>query len=187
MTTLKHPQLFQYSVAISPPDIVIERVRQLKQELRSAIGWYPSVNALAHITFNVFRSDTPALLQWEKYIAHFAAQQSPVSLRFNRTDAFSNGAFFLAPDEASEHVLTDMMQDFHRLTPFSTHQSVKPHISIARRLNTGQLAIARALIPAVDIRFVCNDLVLRHFNESRKQYDIYRRFEFGRKGQKIMD
>lgn len=181
MTTLKHPQLFQCSVAISPPVMVIERVRQLKQKLRSAIGWYPSVNALAHITFNVFRSDAPALLQWEEYIAHFATQQSSGSLHFNRTDAFSNGAFFLAPDEASEHVLTDMMQDFHRPAPFSptARQSLKPHISIARRLSTSQLAIARALIPAIDIRFVCNDLVLRRFNKSRKQYDIYKRFGFG--------
>lgn len=169
----------QYSIVISPPDAVIQQVQQLKQQLRSAIGWYSSVNAWAHITFNVFLADADALLRWERYTEAFAAEQSPVHLRFLRTDAFANGAFFLAPDAASEQSLVAMMQAFHRAAPIAGAQRpVTPHLSIGRRLRPDQLSIARTLIPGADIHFVCNDLVLRRFNPDRGQYDIYRRFGF---------
>lgn len=170
--------MLRYSVAISPPDTVIEAVREMKQRLRGAIGWYNSVNALAHTTFNVFQAGSDALTVWEDYISRFAAQQKSVLLRFSHTGNFSNGAFFLAPDENSERLLVDMMQAFHRKAPLDAHQSMVPHISIARLLTLDQLAIARTLIPEADVYFKCSDLVLRRFNEFRRQYDIYRRFSF---------
>lgn len=170
----------QYSIVISPPDVVIEQVQRLKLQLRSAIGWYSSVNAWAHITFNVFRADAITLLRWEQYAAAFVAARSPMPLRFLHTDAFANGAFFLAPDEPSKQWLVPMMQAFHRQAPITgAQQSVNPHLSIGRRLSPDQLSIAKTLIPSADIRFVCSDLVLRRFNPERGQYNIYRRFGFG--------
>lgn len=177
-STDNHARLLKCSVAVSPPDRVIEQVRQLKQKLRSNIGWYNSINALAHITFNVFQTNSETLTLWEAYMNHFAAQQSPVPLRFNRTGTFTGGAFFLAPDETSERILVEMMKAFHSDTPLPARQSVTPHISIGRRLTVYQLSVARKLIPEADIHFVCSDIVLRRFNEDLKQYDIYRRFNF---------
>lgn len=167
-----------YSVAISPPDAVLEQVRQLKQQLRGAIGWYHSAGALAHLSFHLFHSDAGTLPNWEAYIENFAARQSPVFLQFDHTDSFVNGAFFLAPDEASEQILARMIKDFHRKTTWFPGEVVRPHMSLARRLKSSQLAVARKLIPEVNINFVCEDLVLRRFNPKRGQYDIYRRFPF---------
>jgi 2'-5' RNA ligase len=171
--------LQRYAVAISPPDTIIEQVRQLKEKLRSVIGWYKSVNALAHITFNVFQADDLMLSRWETYIAVFAAQQVPVSLQFSHTDSFPNGAFFLAPDETSALILNRMMKAFHLQAPLPAMQSLIPHISIGRQLTPEYLSVARHLIREADIRFVCDNLVLRRFNKSRMQYDIYKRFPFG--------
>lgn len=135
--------MFQYSVAISPPDAVIEQVRQLKQQLRAAIGWYSSVNALAHITINLFRADAHTIAQWEAYIAGFAAQQQPLSLQFHHTGAFPNGAFFLAPSETSEQQLIPIMKAFHQQAPLPADAtSAAPHMSIARRLTPEQLSVA---------------------------------------------
>lgn len=169
----------RYSVVISPPDPVIEEVRQMKQRLRSAIGWYSSVHALAHITFNVFDAGDDDLARWEAYVAGFAAQQSPLAVRLDHTGTFSNGAFFLAPDDLSDLLLIQVMKVFHQQAPFPAQESVTPHMSIGRRLTAEQLPVARALIRETDIRFVCDNLVLRRFNETRKQYDIYKPFPFG--------
>lgn len=174
-----NPTMQRYSVVVSPPDNIIEQVRQLKQQLQSVIGWYGSVNAWAHITFNVFQADAVMLQRWEKYTARFAAQQVSSPLLFDHTDAFPKGAFFLAPDEVSELLLLRMMKDFHQQAPLSATKSMAPHMSIGRRLGAGQLSEARALIREVTIRFVCTDMVLRRFNENRRQYDIYKRFPFG--------
>lgn len=177
--------MLRYSVAIVPPEVVIEEVRQLKQNLRLQIGWYRSVNALAHITFNVFEADTAMLLRYESYVAGFAAQQAPVSLRFDHTGSFSNGAFFLAPDDVSDLLLLQMMHTFHQQWPLPADKSRKlyksftPHMSIGRALSVEHLATAGNIIPEADIRFVCDNIVIRRFNESRKQYDIYQRFPFG--------
>lgn len=172
----------RYAVAISPPDPVIEQVRELKQKLRSVIGWYKSVNAHAHITFNVFGADPVMLNRWERYTAGFAVQQVPVPLQFIHTDTFPNGTFFLTPDESSARSLTHMMKAFHLQAPLPAKQSLTPHISIGRQLTPEYLSVARALIRETDIRFVCSDIVLRRFNNSRMQYDIYKRFPFGGNG-----
>ncbi len=171
----------QYSIVISPPEAVLEQVKQLKQALRAAIGWYKSVNALAHITFNVLEADAIQLAAWEAYLAAFTAMQQPAPLCFDHTGSFANGAFFLAPDAASEQVLTRMMLDFHAEAPEPAPvTTTNPHMSVARGLDPQQLAIARVVIPGVAIRFTCNDLVLRLFNPDRMQYDIYKRFAFDR-------
>lgn len=139
------------------------------------------MNSWAHITFNVWESDEGTLGLWEDYTEQFAAIQYPVSLRFSRTGTFDRGVyspFFLAPDKNSEQALIEMMKAFHQKAPYPVYQSVKPHISIGRRLNPSQLATAQAVISEPDIRFVCSDLVLRQFNQKRGQYDICRRFPF---------
>ena len=169
----------QYSIVLSPPEPVLEQVKQWKQSLRAAIGWYKSVNALAHITFNVFEAGEERLAAWEAYLAAFVAVRQPVFLLLDHTGTFANGAFYLAPDAASELVLIRIMKDFHARAPERASVIITtPHMSVGRGLDAGQLAIAQALIREPRIGFTCNDLVLRRFNKDRMQYDIYKRFLF---------
>lgn len=167
----------QYSVAISPPDSVIEQVRQLKQKLFTAIGPYGSAHSPAHISFDAFEIDHVAVLPYlEQRMAGFAAGQVPQPVVFDHLETFpANGTFFLAPDSASESLLVRMRKIFRR----KSNKSFRPHMTIGRQLNPRQLSIAQALIQEADIRFSCNEIVLRRFNEVRQQYDIYKRFSFG--------
>lgn len=167
----------QYSVAISPPDSVIEQVRQLKQKLYTVIGPYGSAHSLAHISFDAFHINEDEVLSGlERRIAGFAATQTGVPLIFDQVGTFpGNGTFFLAPDRVSASLLVRMRKIFRR----KDDNSFRPHISIGRRLTAEQLSKAKLLIWEADILFSCRDIVLRRFNEERKQYDIYKRFSFG--------
>src|SRR5690606_1572223 len=64
-----------YSVVNHPPEEVIQKIAVLKKQLEDAIGWYHSVHALAHITFNVFQFRSSAISIWENYIANFVRYQ----------------------------------------------------------------------------------------------------------------
>lgn len=172
--------MLRYTVVVSPPIPVIDAIAAMKEQLKERIGRYPSCNSQAHITFNLFTGGGETLQKWEDYLAAFTAQCSPMSLNFNHTGTFENGAFFLAPDEASQAKLVNMMKEFHRSAPANHFaKSTTPHISIGRQLSRQQLDIARELIQDVSVSFMCKDLVIRVFNPQRGQYDIYKRFTFG--------
>ena len=51
-------------------------------------------------------------------------------------------------------------------------------MSIARRLNAENTEIAQRLFPSVAMNYLCDSLVIRKFNESRKHFDIVARFTF---------
>lgn len=167
-----------YSVVIAPPEEIINEVAAMKQQLKDSIGFYHSCNSLAHVTINLFEGNEQTLEKWERYLDNFTSANSPFFVHFNKTGYFGNGAFFIAPDENSKIGLVNMMKEFHKGFPaVGFGKSKEPHISIGRQLKEEQLAIAKELFPAVDLSFNCNDLVIRKFNEERKQYDIYKRFE----------
>ena len=171
-----------YSVAISPPEAVISQVADMKQQLKNKIGFYQSCNSLAHITINGFIGNEATLQRWQRYLTDFTANCTPMTLCFNRTGYFGNGAFFLAPDDESKVGLVGMMKRFHAGFPAAAFgKSTVPHISIGRQLNDDQLAVAKDLITNVDLSFVCDNLVIRKLNEDRGQYDIYKRFDFSGK------
>ena len=44
----------KYSVVFNPSETVIETVKELKEQLSTKIGWFPSKNSLAHITICEF-------------------------------------------------------------------------------------------------------------------------------------
>lgn len=168
-----------YSVVISPPEEIINEVAAMKQQLKNSIGRYPSCNSLAHITFNVFIGNEETLQRWERFVGNFVMSLLPMQLHFDKTGYFGNGAFFIAPDENSKIELVKVMKNFHKQFPAPAHgKSKEPHISIGRQLNEEQLAIAKELFPAANLSFTCDNLVIRKFNEERKQYDIYKRFDF---------
>jgi hypothetical protein len=45
----------QYAIAFHPYEEIIEKVKEIKMDLATKIGWYNSKNALAHITICEFK------------------------------------------------------------------------------------------------------------------------------------
>jgi hypothetical protein len=177
-----------YSVAICPPDEVVEQIRHYKNLLAEKIKWYNSRNAAAHITFNVFMCEENELIKWENFVASFCKEVSQFQLTFTKTDFFTNGAFFLSPDQDSRETLIELMKSFHSsavLKPDAT--SIEPQISIARKLTSEKIEIATQLFAEQNIfvSFRSEGLAIRKFNEVTKQYQIYKRFSFGSAQQKL--
>lgn len=179
MMSITAAPIATYSVVIHPPDEVINAIAALKQGLEQKIGWYHSVRSLAHITFNVFKLRAAAIPIWEAYLRDFSSAQSPIPVCFDRVACFSNGSFVLLANEQTDLLLKEIMRDFNDNRPKGpVKKSQRPHLTLARKLDAEQMAIAAKLITEVDIRFTLDRLVLRKLNLARGQYDIVGTFPF---------
>lgn len=168
-----------YTVVIIPSEPVIAAVKAIKLRLLEAIGWYPSVHSLAHITFNLFSGGELTLLNWKRYVEQFATQSLPFTCCLDRTGHFNNGAFFLAPNETSKPELVAMMKAFHQSAPKGGFgKSVNPHVSIGRKLSTDQLQIAKELTGEVNLQFYCDNLAIRKFDPQQGQYILLEQMNF---------
>lgn len=168
-----------YSVVILPPDNIANEVKLLKQKLEQAIGEYQSVHSLAHITFNLFSGNEATVQLWEQYVQDFASRESAFEVCFDKAVSFSNGAFVIMPNEATYLKMKLLMKDFFQHVPTPAYgKSLKPHISIARKLKWEQAIIAQELISNVSLKFQVDHLTIRKFNMEAGQYNIYKRYYF---------
>jgi 2'-5' RNA ligase len=174
--------LHQFSIAICPPQEFVNEIALMKKELSEKIGWFNSKNSDAHITINVFSADEKELLIWKTYLLDFCRSQHSFEIRFTKTGTFPhNGAFYLEPDPVSKELLLNMMKDFHQHAPVKTDKiSLDPHLSIARRLKPKEMDIAFQLWSdkIFDLKFTCDNLTVRKFSSSIKQYSIESRHFF---------
>jgi len=98
-------------------------------------------------------------------------------------------AFCLFPDESSKKVLIPIMKQFQKGKPFQPEgKSVDPHMSIARQLTPEQINVAVELFSnrSFDIKFICDNLAIRKFNPGIKQYEFYKRFDFGKPAKSLL-
>lgn len=171
-----------YSIVLIPSGSVIKEVAAIKLRLKEAIGWYHSVHAQAHITFNLFAGGELTLMNWKHHVQQFAARSQAFNCCLNRTGHFSNGAFFLAPDESSRLELISLMKAFHRAAPKGGFgKSTQPHVSIGRKLSEEQLQIGKELVGEVNLSFICDNLTIRQFDPQESQYKIIERVDFCKK------
>lgn len=171
----------QYSFAICPPPYIIGKVKDMKKELRDALGnRYGSVNSDAHITFNVFRCDEQELSARIKSVQMFCGQVGPLEIGFDHFGEYPNGTFCVAPNVDATLYMRYLMAVFYRThSAFASRQSNDPHMSIARQLSSHELNVARSLFQMVpELSFDCDRISLRRFNSSRGQYDVVADFVF---------
>lgn len=176
---LEPPKL--YSIAIMPSNEFNLGIKSLKRRIFEKIGSYPSCNSEGHITLNKFMATIESLYQWEKLLFTFCENKIPYEIYFNGTGVFPKGTFYLELDSKTKNTTIELMRDFH-LASKQLKPNVKvttPHLSIARTgLTSQQLEIAKELIEPIDLKFVCDSLCIRRFNEQRQQYDLYKRIQF---------
>lgn len=170
----------RYSVVIQPSETVLKEVKRMKELLASKIGWYNSKNSLAHITLNEFERDETELEKIKAKLTEITTFLNQQEVQFTNFDTFSNGAFFLKPNEDSRKYLKEIMTSVHKKIPYPVKiKSNEPHISIGRRISPEKLNIAKSIFPEnPNINFNCNTLALRVFNQERKQFDIVETFPF---------
>lgn len=169
----------KYSVVFHPSEAVIETVKELKEQLSTKIGWYPSKNSLAHVTICEFEYDLNTYENIKARIANYCRYQIPFNVTFNAFGNYTNGAFFIAPNSESKTKMGEIMTEIPKQIQFPvSHKSSEPHISIGRQLTEAQLKIAYYLFDSVNLNFICNGITIRIFNTDRKQYDVLETIPF---------
>lgn len=83
-----------FSIVLHPAPEIIDKVKTMKNELASSIGWYNSRNSLAHITVNEFEAHPSDLSRILSNIDSICNTIKPTEAYFNSLDTFPNGAFF---------------------------------------------------------------------------------------------
>jgi hypothetical protein len=169
----------KYSVAFIPNNEITNQVKTMKVELAEKIGWFHSKNALAHITICEFSKDSSLIESVKNKITRVASTLSPIEVNLTTFGSYSNGAFFIAPDEYSKNSLKNLMKVISSALKIKNlYKSNDPHLSIARKLNEEQLQIAVNLFPQINASFLCDAIFLRQFNPELKQFEIIDSFLF---------
>ena len=169
----------KYSIVFHPSETVIKAVNELKEQLSSKIGWFPSKNSIAHITICEFDYELATYENIKSRITTFCRYQNPFEVRFNAFGNYTNGAFFIAPNSESKNKMAEIMKEIPKQIKFPvSHKSTEPHISIGRQLTESQLKIAYSLFDSVDLNFICEGITIRIFNPDRKQYDVLETIPF---------
>jgi 2'-5' RNA ligase len=103
----------QYSIAFHPSEEIIEKVKELKLDLASKIGWYNSKNSLAHITISKFKLHSNKIELVSNELSTICKYIEPVDVILNKFSSFPNGTFYLCPDDLSSLVLKKVMKEIN--------------------------------------------------------------------------
>lgn len=166
----------KYSLAIQPNEPVLSRVKEMKQQLRHAIGHYGSANSEAHISLFEFELDAKkysiALSYFKKVIAGFA----PFHIIYEGLSHFKHlpyFTFYVKLDGSSSQTIVNYCKQIKKASPYSLiNKYNSPHMSVGRKLSKEGLDIASELFTEFNATDLCEAFVIRKFNSQRRQYDI---------------
>lgn len=167
----------KYSIVFIPKNEIVEEIKKIKLTLAKNIGWFNSKNSIAHITICEFNSSETEIKRINTQINRKVATLSSFKIFLDEFDSYPNGAFYIKPTEDSKSKMKRTMQLIsNSFTTSKKYKSNDPHLSIARKLNSENLEIAKKMFQKVELSFDCNAIYLRKFNPNKKQYDIINSF-----------
>lgn len=164
----------KYSIVVHPEEL-LDDIKKIKQDLKSLIGWYSSVNALAHLTICEFWADDIQLMQVKEELTKLIAGWRREVVSLDSYDAFRGRAFYIKPDEYSSLYLQELLKavgDKVKEILIGAHICTTPHLTIGRKLNEEQLEVAKRTFTSYHNSFLCNGVMIREFNPIRMQYDL---------------
>lgn len=165
----------QYSIVVHPFTL-IEEIRNIKQELKRRIGWYPSVNSLAHFTISQFKCDSTTLQEIQKRVRDRILNWEIREILLDGFGFFENSkTLYIRPEKHSCLYLEQLFAavgEQVRAVVAEAYICPHPHLSIGRSLKSEQMAIANRLFNNYSGNFVCEGVMFREFNPERKQYDL---------------
>lgn len=169
----------QYSIAIYPSEDIIALVKSMKDKLAKEVGWFHSKNSVGHITICEVKVTDTAVEIIKKRLSQLCDALEPVEVHLTSFGSYPNGAFFISPDEDSKNSLKPIMKRVHEsIRNFDLQKSDDPHLSIARKLAPEKLQSTNGLFTTIDAVFLCDNIVLRKFDENIKQFLVTDTFKF---------
>ncbi|GGH07665.1 MULTISPECIES: hypothetical protein [Pedobacter] len=169
-----------YSVVIYPQAKVIDEIAVMKDKFAAKIGWFASRNSKAHITVVVFMADQYELNFYIEQIEEFCYTQKQQEVVFDQLSLskFSR-AIVLLPNDLSKAYLTDLLKRLRKqLRTSQTINGSNAHISIGRELSSAQIELAENLYDQVSLKFNCDTVAIRKFNETKRQFEVIKTFKF---------
>lgn len=164
----------KYSIVVHPAEL-LDDIKKIKQDLKSLIGWYSSVNALAHFTICEFKADETQFENVKQEVSQLIANWQKKVILLNSFESFTSGAFYIKPDDDSSLYLKALFKAIavkvKEIIP-DAYICTTPHLSIGRRLNEEQLQVAKDTFTTYSNSFLCDGVMIREFNPVRKQYDL---------------
>ena len=164
----------KYSIVVHPTEL-LDDIKKIKQDLKSLIGWFSSVNALAHFTICEFEADENQLERVKQEVSKLIVNWQKKVIVLTSFDCYNNGAFYVKPDENSSLYLKALFKAIavkaKEIIP-NAYICTTPHLSIGRRLSEEQLQVAKDTFTSYSNSFLCDGVMLREFYPVRKQYDL---------------
>ncbi|MFV5690266.1 2'-5' RNA ligase family protein [Flavobacterium sp. ZT3R25] len=168
-----------YSVAIYPSEAIISLVKSMKEQLAKEVGWFHSKNSVVHITICEFKTTDKQIEIIKNRLDRLCDTLHPIEVCLNELSSYPNGAFFISLNNDSKSILKPIMKRIQEsLHIQNIKKSNDPHLSIARRLTPENLERAKALFTSIDIDFLCDNIVLRKFDDTIKQFIVINTFKF---------
>lgn len=168
----------QYAIAFHPSEEIIEKVKEIKLDLATKIGWYNSKNSVAHITISKFKLHSSKLEIINKQLQNTCKYIEPINVSLNKFSSFPNGTFFLCPNDLSSLGLKKIMREINTsLSNKLSYKTTNPHLSIARKLETEKLEVAVNSFSFVDLNFLCDTIIIRELDLEKGQYKIVKQFK----------
>ena len=168
----------QYAIAFHPSEEIIEKVKEIKIDLATKIGWYNSKNALAHITICEFKLHASKIEFVNNELGTTCKHIKPVEVNLAQFSSYPNGTFFLCPNDLSSLELKKAMKEINTsLTNKLSYKSANPHLSIARKLTAEKLEVAANSFSEIDLAFLCDTVILRELDLEKGQYKIIKEFK----------
>ncbi len=185
-------KMYQFSIIFRPSKETITLFRGFKIFLRQLVGSYSSEKSEAHFTIIEFVADESVIPIIEKYLRRFGSLYKDGQYGFSGFDIFPetsegmiNGTFYAKPDELSKEKLIEMMKRFHLnfplAKPYMVYRCYNPHMTLGRRLSSGQLSLALREFAKTKIEIFTNCTIalrIRNINNKYEQFAIISQFEF---------
>ena len=168
----------QYAIAFHPSEEIIEKVKEIKLDLATKIGWYNSKNSLAHITISKFKLHSSKIEIAGNQLEKACKYIQPINVNLTQYRSFPNGTFYLCPNDLSSLELKKAMTAINTsLTNKLSYKSANPHLSIARKLTVENLEIAINFFSEINLPFLCDTVILRELDLEKGQYKILKEFK----------
>ena len=175
------------SLAFVPCESVNAKIKNIKEILKSVIGWYSSCNSAGHVTICEFETTRDELSRIASLLVEKLQYEHAQHVYFNDYSIFRHGdtyTYYIAPTVQSKYyfnqrsaVVIDALKDRFSLKAISK----EPHLSIGRKLEEVAIKDAKNSLKEIDLDFYCDSVFIRVFNPDIKQYDMFLKVPFGGK------
>lgn len=177
--------MFQYFIALLPPETIREQVKSFKEEIKQNYHSQRALRLPAHLTlqppFKMKEDQEPHFL---KVLEEFAGTQQSFTVELFGFGAFPPRVLFIeianpGPVKHLHQALHEVMLQILPTEQNKKHREIQPHITLATRdLNRKQFGAAWEDFRKRDFSasFKADSLIL--FRHNGKTWDIYREFPF---------